>query len=319
MARSKVVLVALFLDGGEIHMRTKTRRDVEALLTVEDVAEYLAVPIESIHEMIAKRSIPHLTICEHLRFRKSDIDRWLDLLAVPCLDQAPRPVVPPLELPAARVRHRERDCSPEAPLLIPQPTSQISVPSARPLPPTNLPTVPASLGRGGPEYLYLQEFVKRMGEAHGFRVTIEQQILDGHGSVDVVMEREGWLLGCEILVTSTAGQEVGNVQKCLASGCDAVAGVSPDKRQIKKLRSAFAKGLTQGELARVGLLAPEELSAYFEDLSAPTEKVVEKTIHGYKVKVRYIRTDPEDEARRWRALAEVIGRSLLRMRKESGS
>lgn len=72
-------------------MRTEIRRDPEALWCVEDVTRYLAVPVESIDKMISERSIPHLSIGEHLRFRRSDIDRWLDLMAVPCQDQALRP------------------------------------------------------------------------------------------------------------------------------------------------------------------------------------------------------------------------------------
>jgi len=106
-------------------MRNEIRRETEALWSIEDVAEYLAVPVQSIDKMIAERRIPHLLIGEHLRFRKADIDRWLDLLVVPCQGQALRPAS--VDTPIAPTRHR--DCLPEAPLSVSQ-----SVPPSRPSP-----------------------------------------------------------------------------------------------------------------------------------------------------------------------------------------
>ena len=108
-------------------MRTKTRRAAETLWSVEDVAEYLAVPVQSIDKMISERCIPHLLIGEHLRFRRSDIDRWLDLLVVPCRGQALRPASLTVDTPIAPKRHW--DCPPKAPPSVPQ-----SVPPSRPSP-----------------------------------------------------------------------------------------------------------------------------------------------------------------------------------------
>jgi hypothetical protein len=152
-----------------------------------------------------------------------------------------------------------------------------------------------------------------MGKAHGFRVTIDQPFLEGQGRVDVALEREEWRLACEISETSTAHQEVGRVQKCLAAGFDAVAIVLPSRRQIEKMRKALAKELTQEEFIRVRLLTPEELPFYFDELPARGEKV--KMSRGYKVRVRYEQIDPADQEIRMRTLAETIAKSLLRMKK----
>jgi len=57
----------------------------ERLWGIEEVAEYLQLPPSSVYKMTsAKRGalIPHLKLGGRLRFRKADIDRWLDLLSV---------------------------------------------------------------------------------------------------------------------------------------------------------------------------------------------------------------------------------------------
>jgi excisionase family DNA binding protein len=57
----------------------------QALWRISDVAEYLDVPLSSVYKMTAPKStlrIPHLRIAGRVRFRKADIDQWLELMAV---------------------------------------------------------------------------------------------------------------------------------------------------------------------------------------------------------------------------------------------
>ena len=59
--------------------------DTEGLWEVADVAAYLKVPETSVYKMTrqgAANPIPHVKLGGLLRFRKRDIDRWLDLLMV---------------------------------------------------------------------------------------------------------------------------------------------------------------------------------------------------------------------------------------------
>ena len=61
----------------------------DAFWSVEDVAAYLRVPVGSVYKMTAKSAritIPYVKLGNLLRFRKADIDRWLDLLAVSNLE-----------------------------------------------------------------------------------------------------------------------------------------------------------------------------------------------------------------------------------------
>lgn len=65
----------------------------EGLWDVGEVAAYLGIPEMSVYKMTGARSrnrIPHLKLGGRLRFRKVDIDRWLDLLAVSNLDTLER-------------------------------------------------------------------------------------------------------------------------------------------------------------------------------------------------------------------------------------
>jgi excisionase family DNA binding protein len=57
----------------------------ESLWKIADVAEYLGVPRRSIYKMTGPKSvirIPHMRIAGKVRFRKTEVDRWLDQFAV---------------------------------------------------------------------------------------------------------------------------------------------------------------------------------------------------------------------------------------------
>jgi excisionase family DNA binding protein len=62
---------------------SSTRAVVDKLWTVEDIATYLEIPVSSVYKMTpptARVRIPSAKIGGRLRFRKADIDRWLDSL-----------------------------------------------------------------------------------------------------------------------------------------------------------------------------------------------------------------------------------------------
>ena len=299
------------------------RLEREPLWSIEDIAEYLAVPVQHVHKMVAQRSIPHFRIDEYLRFRRSDIDRWLDGLAVGCLDRVPWPVAPPVV--SHEVSTRSHGLPLEVSSPVPSSTPQLRVPSAphSPQQPSDPIQVRAAaavppLDDSGPGDQNLQRLIQQLGEANGFRVTVNQQVPGGHTSVDVVLERDGWRLACEISVTSNLEQEIGSIRKCLASGFHEVAMVLPNERQARKLENSLSNTLPKEELARVKLLAPKELPGYVEGIQTLVAER-EETIRGYRVKFRYFRTNPADEARRRETLARVFAESILRSAKRAGA
>ncbi|HEV8578906.1 MAG TPA: helix-turn-helix domain-containing protein [Thermoanaerobaculia bacterium] len=286
-------------------------KNIDALWTVEDLAEYLAIPVQDVQEMSRHKSIPHVRLGERLRFRRPEIDRWLDGLAVPCLDRASRPLASPKANSEGSMGRRTLPPSALPPVLptVPQ-THVLSAPSSfLPLPgPTKTRrAVPACFDDAGPDDRHLQKLVQEIGEKNGFRVAVNQMVPSGHTSVDVALERDGWRLACEISVTSNLEQEIASIRKCLDSGFHEVAMVLPIERQARKLENALSNALTMEERARVRLLRPEEISGYIEGIMTVVCEH-ETTVGKYKVKVKYVRLNPAETARRCRALAEVLTR-----------
>lgn len=63
--------------------------DTDALWSVSEVGAFLKIPASSIYKLTARKSrapIPHILIGGRLRFRRTDIERWLTLLSVSNLD-----------------------------------------------------------------------------------------------------------------------------------------------------------------------------------------------------------------------------------------
>ena len=52
--------------------------EIERLLTVQDISSLLRVPKSYVYWLTHQKKIPHMKINGHLRFRRSDIDQWLN-------------------------------------------------------------------------------------------------------------------------------------------------------------------------------------------------------------------------------------------------
>ena len=171
-------------------------------------------------------------------------------------------------------------------------------------------------GRGGAQHQYLQQLIKRWAESHGWRVTIEQPVLDGLGSVDVALKKGDRSVACEISVTSSPEQELANVQKCLTAGFEQVVVISTEHKVLKKVRKVIARTLDDELTARVHFAMPGELFDFLEQLDAETVGT-EATVRGYKVKTRYRTVSKEDKATRKKAISQVILKALKRLKGKS--
>lgn len=175
---------------------------------------------------------------------------------------------------------------------------------------------PRLLGRGGRQHKYLQQLVKQIAEERGYRAVIEETILDGSGRVDVSLSRAGTRIACEISVTSTQDQELGNVEKCLAAGYDQVILLSPERRQLNLMRKFLGPNLDPDISARVHFLLPEEFLAHLDNLGKTAETSTD-TVHGYKVTVTRTHLSEAETQMRRQAVAQVMARSLKRLAKEN--
>ncbi|MGV7222187.1 MAG: type IV secretory system conjugative DNA transfer family protein [Nitrospinales bacterium] len=178
--------------------------------------------------------------------------------------------------------------------------------------PKSSPVKSTTLGRGGQQHKYLQQLIKRIAEEKGFRAIIEKQVLDGAGSVDVSLEKEDQQIACEISVTSTAQQELGNIQKCIAAGFNQVILLSSEMKTLRKLKDFVSENLEEESLKKVLFFLPEEFISFLEKTEAK-EKSNEQRVRGYKVKVNYTAIEESDKKARRQAIAKVILQAMKRL------
>jgi hypothetical protein len=119
-------------------------------------------------------------------------------------------------------------------------------------------------------------------EGLGFRSVIEKSVLNGQGSVDLLLEREGQTIACEISVTTTIDHEVGNVVKCLKADFIQVVVICLDEERLRKIASAVSGSLGKKPADRVSYHLPEQFIAYLKTLPPPAP--ASELRHGYKIK-----------------------------------
>ena len=165
------------------------------------------------------------------------------------------------------------------------------------------------------QHRYLQSLIRRMAEEKGFRAVIEQPTPNGHGKVDVSLERDGKRIACEISVTTSDEQELSNIEKCLASGYEKVILCSPERKGLEKTKALVVKRLKSSNQEKVLFFQPEELFFYLEK-EAASFAGKEERIKGYKVKVHYQPVVEADKKIKREAVGQVILQALRRMKEE---
>jgi excisionase family DNA binding protein len=65
----------------------------DLLFTVKTLAKYLAVSDQWVYERVHSREIPFIKVGKFPRFRKSDIDRWLETLKTSPIHVLSRPSI----------------------------------------------------------------------------------------------------------------------------------------------------------------------------------------------------------------------------------
>lgn len=214
----------------------------------------------------------------------------------------PFPIVKPVPSgPPAETAPQTPAPRPNAPVLDPAATEPVSVKASSP-------------GRGGTQHKYLQQLIKRWGEANGFRVCVERQILDGLGAVDVSLEHGDYSVACEISMTTAAKHEMGNIQKCLAAGFRDVVVIATDTKQLSRL-SKRAEDLEPGVLERVHFLSPDDLFTFLA-ARIPRPESRETTVRGYRVKIRVQDTSTEVQASKQQSIATTMLRAARRVKAE---
>lgn len=178
------------------------------------------------------------------------------------------------------------------------------------------PELPRDLGRGGAQHQAIQKRIKRVAEMLGFRSTIEKEVLEGKGSVDVLLERADQTIACEISITTTVDHEVGNVLKCLRSGHSKVAVVCVNDDRLEKIKAGVSASLGRDAATQVGYYQPDHFITYLEALTPPLPPgpKAPKIRRGFKVKHSIPNLSTEEQKQREegaiRSIAEAMQSNL---------
>lgn len=106
----EVIYIAAIMKA-EVHIDTQeleegiTRRVIQALkpllqgrpeddtiFTVSTLAEYLHVSDQWVYERVHLKEIPYIKMGKFPRFRKSEVDRWMDTMKTPAINPLSRPL-----------------------------------------------------------------------------------------------------------------------------------------------------------------------------------------------------------------------------------
>lgn len=167
-------------------------------------------------------------------------------------------------------------------------------------------------GRGGQKHKYFQHLFKQCAEEKGYRAEIEKAILDGAGSVDLALEKNGKTIAVEISITTSPAWELGNIEKCLAAKYEKIFLISPERMTLQKLR-ALAEAKWKEELTRIFFMAPEDFLMLLEQEEADTAGS-EDTVRGYKVKRNFRALDGDEKEARKQNISQTILKALKRLK-----
>jgi hypothetical protein len=185
-------------------------------------------------------------------------------------------------------------------------------PARRATPPIPPPPVPAAApaGRGGTRHKYLQGMIAKWAESNDWRAVVEERVLDGLGSVDVALRKGDRAVACEICVTTESDHELENIQKCLTAGFEQVFAISEEQKVRNRLKALLTASLEESQTERVVCCSPEELFEHLDALQATPDG--EKTVRGYKVRVRRKAGGAAEKKRKVNIVSEIIAKAFKR-------
>jgi hypothetical protein len=137
-------------------------------------------------------------------------------------------------------------------------------------------------GGGGARHQTICATIKELGEAAGFRASIEETILDGEGRVDVILRQGERSIAFEVSVTTSREHELLNVRKCLRAGFGEIVVVAALPRHVLSLERFVNANLDEPDRAKVRFLQSDALGGLFADV-VPVEHA-EKVVRGWRIR-----------------------------------
>lgn len=134
------------------------------------------------------------------------------------------------------------------------------------------------------EHVYIQDFVKKIGEQRGFKAEIEAPVGEG-GRIDILLSKNEIKVACEISVTNTPEYEVKNLQKCIDGGYKYVVMLCNSEAHLSNIER-LAKSTLTDILIQIHYTKPDTFYQYLDILIAK-ETLPEVRVKGYRVKTTY--------------------------------
>lgn len=158
---------------------------------------------------------------------------------------------------------------------------------------------PGELGRGGVQHKAICDKISAAAYELGFKPSkIEHEVLGGAGSIDLVLEREGVAIACEINVTSTIDEEIKNARKCLKAGFTRIALICPYTGRLARLEEAVRGCFEPAEAAKISCHNPDDFVSKLREPNylgvAGVSASTETRRRGWKVKRSVVEVSDEE-------------------------
>jgi hypothetical protein len=175
------------------------------------------------------------------------------------------------------------------------------------------PRVVPDLGKGGEQHRAIQDRIKKASQALGFHAVIEKPILNELGSIDVLLERGGESIACEISLSTTVDHEIGNIRKCLKAGYEKIAIICLSEDRLEKIRQAASGSFGPEISLGCVFVTPDRFIADLQKSFAPppSQKPEPPPVRrGYSIKRSISTVSKEEQARKEdeaiKAIADVM-------------
>ena len=89
--------------------------------------------------------------------------------------------------------------------------------------------------------------------------------------------------------------------------------VALDQKSLNRIQELVSSSLEKDALTKVRFFMPEALFAFLEEIEAQAA-ATERTVRGYKVKLKYRPLQEDEKRTRREAISQVILRALTRLR-----
>lgn len=130
--------------------------------------------------------------------------------------------------------------------------------------------------------------VKELAQSLGYTATIEQQLPEGNGQVDVLLTKGEKTIAVEISVSTGKEWEVHNLEKCIKANYTVVVSLAENEKQASLIKAQFEKaGINKGN----STVHFYTLEAFIDFLKNQESLAPADTkLRGYKVNVSYEQT-----------------------------